>query len=107
MNPRVSPRRAADVRKAGTTVIGIGVGLDNDDEIRNIVRDDRRLVLVTDHLALMNVAFEVAGLLCKGEPTAERRSHVLVAGCQIVVTGFNYGYVNLRYDVDHTCVEVN
>ena len=93
VNPRVSPRRAADARKADITVLGIGVGLDNDDEIRNIVRDDRRLVLVTDHLELMNVAFEVASLLCKGEPTAQLRSHVFVSDCLTVVNWCNDGYV--------------
>ena len=76
VNPRQGPRQAAEARQAGITVIGIGVGLKDDNEIRNIVRDDRRIVQVRDHLALMEVASDVASLVCKGEIPLQSSTHV-------------------------------
>ena len=67
VKPRMGPRQAAIAKQAGISVVGIGVGLQSTNDIRNIVRDDRKLVLVQDHLALMEVALDVASLLCKGE----------------------------------------
>ncbi|KAI0240341.1 hypothetical protein LSAT2_008974 [Lamellibrachia satsuma] len=65
VNPRLAPRQAVAAKRAGITIMGIGVGLKDDSEIRNIVRDDRKIVLVRDHLALMEVALDVASLVCQ------------------------------------------
>ncbi|KAK2172475.1 hypothetical protein NP493_954g00073, partial [Ridgeia piscesae] len=59
-------RNAATARRAGITVLGVGVGPETDG-IRNIVRDEGKLLLVSDYVALPEVASEVASLLCQDE----------------------------------------
>ena len=78
VNPRLAPRQAVEAKRAGITIMGIGVGLKDDSEIRNIVRDDRKIVLVRDHLALMEVALDVASLVCQGEILANTRARLIV-----------------------------
>jgi len=67
VKPHMGPRQADLARKEGISVMGIGVGLQSTNDIRDIVRDDDKLVIVRDHLALVEKALIVAGLLCKGE----------------------------------------
>jgi len=74
MNRGLSPSEAATARRAGITVLGVGVGPETDG-IRNIVRDEGKLLLVSDYVALPEVASEVASLLCQGNTSTSTLVH--------------------------------
>ena len=65
MDRGLGPSAAATARRAGITVLGVGVG-PKTEGIRNVVRDEGKLLLVSDYVALPEVASEVASLLCQG-----------------------------------------